>query len=89
MVLISGAGILETAPNRDNAERFLTFLLSVPGQQYFASQTYEYPLVEGVATSSELPPLADLDAVAVDIDLTDMTDLEGTVQMLSDLGILP
>jgi iron(III) transport system substrate-binding protein len=45
--------------------------------------------VEGVATSAELPPLAELDAVAVDIDLADMADLEGTVQMLSDLGILP
>jgi iron(III) transport system substrate-binding protein len=89
LVMVSGAGILHTAPNRDNAERFLEFLLSVPGQQYFASRTFEYPLVEGVATSSELLPLAELDAVAVEIDLSDMADLEGTVQLLSDLGILP
>jgi iron(III) transport system substrate-binding protein len=89
LVMVSGAGILDTAANRDNAERFLAFLLSVPGQEYFASETFEYPLVEGVATSAELPPLAELDAVAVDIDLTDMADLAGTVQMLSDLGILP
>jgi iron(III) transport system substrate-binding protein len=89
LVMVSGAGILDTAANRENAERFLEFLLSVPGQQYFAAQTFEYPLVEGVATSSELPPLAELDTVAVEVDLADMADLEGTVQMLSDLGILP
>lgn len=89
LVMVSGAGILETAPNRANAERFVEFLLSVPGQQYFASRTFEYPLVEGVATSAQLPPLEELDAVAIDIDLSEMADLAGTVQLLSDLGILP
>ena len=47
LVLVAGAGILETAENRDNAERFLKFMLSKVGQQYFAGQTFEYPLVEG------------------------------------------
>ena len=89
LIMVSGAGILNTAPNPDNAERFIRFLLSVPGQQYFASQTYEYPLVEGVATSAQLPPLADLDAQAIDIDLSQMADLEGTVAMLSEVGVLP
>jgi iron(III) transport system substrate-binding protein len=89
LVMVSGAGILDTAANRENAERFLAFLLSEPGQEYFAAETFEYPLVEGVATSAELPPLAELDAVAADIDLAQMADLAGTVQMLSDLGILP
>ena len=89
IVLVSGAGILNTSPNQANAERFLEFLLSVPGQQYFAAQTFEYPLLDGVATSSALPSLAELDATAMNIDLSDMTDLEGTVQLLSNLGILP
>jgi len=89
LIMVSGAGILETAENVENAERFLEFLLSVPGQQYFASQTYEYPVVEGVQPSLLLPPLEDLDQQAVEIELAAMSDLEGTVQMLSDLGILP
>lgn len=89
LIMVSGAGILETTENRENAERFLEFLLSVPGQQYFASQTYEYPVVEGVQPSLLLPPLEELDQQAVDIELSAMSDLEGTVQMLSDLGILP
>lgn len=89
LIMVSGAGILNTAPNPDNAERFIRFLLSVPGQQYFASQTYEYPLVEGVTTSALLPPLAELDAQAIDIDLSQMADLEGTVALLSEVGVLP
>lgn len=89
LVMVSGAGILDTAGNRANAERFLAYLLSVEGQTYFATETFEYPLAQGVSPSGELPPLTALDALAIDVDLADMTDLEGTVQLLSDLGILP
>ncbi len=57
IVLVAGAGILETADSRDNAERFLRFMLSQVAQQYFASQTFEYPLVDGVTTHMFLTPL--------------------------------
>lgn len=89
LIMVSGAGILKTAANHENAERFIAFLLSVPGQQYFAAQTYEYPVVEGVSVSPLLTPLAELDAVAADIALNDLSDLEGTAALLSELGILP
>ncbi|MBK9050834.1 MAG: iron ABC transporter substrate-binding protein [Chloroflexi bacterium] len=89
LLMVSGAGILKTAANAVNAERFISFLLSVPGQQYFTSQTYEYPLVEGVAVSPLLTPLAEVDAAAADIALNDLSDLEGTAALLSELGILP
>jgi iron(III) transport system substrate-binding protein len=88
LIMVSGAGILASAENADNARRFIEFLLSVPGQQYFASQTFEYPVVEGVNLPAALPPLADLDTVALDIPLTDLADLQGTQDMLIDLGII-
>jgi iron(III) transport system substrate-binding protein len=88
LIMVSGAGILESAANPDNAQRFIDFLLSVPGQQYFAAQTVEYPLVDGVTTADGLPPLAELDEVAVDIDLAQLADLAGTQEMLLDLGII-
>ncbi|MBE2221905.1 MAG: iron ABC transporter substrate-binding protein, partial [Anaerolineae bacterium] len=69
LIMVSGTGILENAANAENAQRFVDFLLSLPAQQYFASQTFEYPLIEGVQTVSNLPPLAELDAVAIDIPL--------------------
>ncbi|MGB1250846.1 MAG: iron ABC transporter substrate-binding protein [Candidatus Promineifilaceae bacterium] len=88
LIMVSGAGVLNSASNADNAQRFVEFLLSVPGQQYFASQTFEYPVIEGVKTVSLLPALDELDAVAVDIDLGDLSDLRGTQDMLLDLGII-
>ena len=88
LIMVSGAGILENADNAQNAQRFVDFLLSLPAQQYFASQTFEYPLIENVTTVSNLPPLAELDAVAIDIPLGDLADLQGTQDMLIDLGII-
>jgi iron(III) transport system substrate-binding protein len=88
LIMVSGAGILENAENGENAQRFIEFLLSVPGQQYFAAQTFEYPLIEGVNLIATLPPLTDLDAVAIDISLTDLADLDGTQDMLLELGII-
>jgi iron(III) transport system substrate-binding protein len=86
--MVSGAGILKSAANLENAQTFLDFLLSVPTQQYFAAQTFEYPLVDGVATVAGLPPLAELDEQAVDINLSQLSDLAGTQDMLLDLGIV-
>jgi iron(III) transport system substrate-binding protein len=89
LIMVSGAGILNTAPNAENAQLFLEFLLSQEAQQYFADETYEYPVIEGVATHPLLPPLADLDAVAVDIPLANLADLQGTAELLSEVGVLP
>ena len=88
LIMVSGTGILQNADNAENAQRFIEFLLSLPAQQYFAAQTFEYPLIEGVNTVSNLPPLAELDAVAIDIPLGDLADLQGTQDMLIDLGII-
>ena len=87
LVMVAGAGILSTAANRPAAEQFVNFLLSRVGQQYFASSTYEYPLVEGVKASRILTPLADINKPA--IALANLADLEGTQAMLREAGILP
>ena len=87
IVLVSGAGILETADNPENAEAFIRFLLSSVGQQYFAGQTFEYPMVEGVRPSVLLTPLAEIEQP--DITLADLSDLAGTQALLQKTGALP
>ena len=87
IVLVSGAGILNTAENSENAEAFIRFLLSPVGQQYFAGQTFEYPMVEGVRPSVLLTPLADISQP--DITLADLADLAGTQALLQKVGALP
>jgi iron(III) transport system substrate-binding protein len=87
MVQVAGAGILAGADNRANAELFLDFLLSTVSQQYFAAQTFEYPLVEGVTLSRLITSATDINIP--DIDMADLADLSGTQKMLRDLGIIP
>ncbi len=87
LVMVAGAGILKTAANRENAERFLKFMLSQVAQQYFAGQTYEYPLVEGVTIHRLLTPLEEI--AKPDIDMVALEDIKGTQDMLRDLGTLP
>lgn len=87
LVMVSGAGILGTAENRENAERFVEFLLGTVAQQYFAGQTFEYPLVEGVNINRLLTQLDEVKRP--DIALADLADLEGTTAVLRDLGALP
>jgi iron(III) transport system substrate-binding protein len=88
LLMVSGAGILKGAANDANAQQFITYLLSPAGQQYFTDQTFEYPVIAHIATIPDLPPLAELDRLAVDITLADMADLEGTQDLLLELGII-
>jgi len=87
LVMVAGAGVLSSSDNAEAAQKFIRFMLSSVAQQYFATQTYEYPLVEGVVTHRELPPLEELNAI--DVDLSDLADLQGTVSLLSEVGALP
>lgn len=87
VILVSGAGILDTSQNKEMAERFLDFMLSAVAQQYFAGQTFEYPVVEGVKTHRLLKPLAEINSP--DIDMADMADLKGTLALLRETGVLP
>jgi len=54
---ISGAGVVATAPNKDNAVKFLEYLASDEAQQYFSAGNDEYPAVMGVGLSESVAKL--------------------------------
>ena len=87
LVMVAGAGILATSGNQENARRFIEFMLSLAAQQYFASQTFEYPLVEGVVTQRGLTPIGEINNPLV--TPREMADLEGTQALLREVGITP
>ncbi|HEY9763448.1 MAG TPA: Fe(3+) ABC transporter substrate-binding protein [Trichocoleus sp.] len=47
-VNISGAGVVATAPNKENAVKFLEFLVTPEAQKIFADSNNEYPVLDGV-----------------------------------------
>jgi iron(III) transport system substrate-binding protein len=87
LILVAGAGVLATSKNQEAAGKFIEFMVSPVAQQYFASQTFEYPLVEGVALQRGLMPLAEIKSPA--ISLKDLADLDGTQRLLRATGVLP
>jgi iron(III) transport system substrate-binding protein len=86
LVNVAGAGILTTAPNPAGAQAFIDFLLSEESQGYFSTETFEYPLVDGIAADPGLPTLAEIESPA--IDLSDLADLEGTLTLMQEAGVL-
>jgi iron(III) transport system substrate-binding protein len=56
-VNISGAGVVKTAPNRDNAIKFLEYLTSESAQRYFADGNNEYPASVGLKANSAVEQL--------------------------------
>ena len=86
-IMVAGAGILEESENKDLAIKFLEFMLSTVGQQYFAAKTFEYPLVEGVNTPLVLVPLAEINQP--NIPLKDLADLRSTQDLLRKAGVIP
>ena len=58
-VNISGAGLVKTSPNPENAIRFLEYLASDEAQSLFANGNHEYPAVPGIAANSTVVALGD------------------------------
>jgi iron(III) transport system substrate-binding protein len=85
LVNVAGAAVLKGSDRSAEAQKFIEYLLSEKGQEYFADKTKEYPLVAGSASVPELPPLDSLQAP--DIDLSDLDTLEETLTMISDAGL--
>jgi len=86
LVNAAGIGILNTTDNPAEAEEFLNFMLSEEAQRYFADETFEYPLIEGVPINEELIPLSEIETP--NIDLSNLDDLEGTLDLLRETGVL-
>ncbi|MEN9506901.1 MAG: hypothetical protein RI958_2827, partial [Actinomycetota bacterium] len=86
LVNATAVAVLAGAADDPVALEFVKFLLSTAGQTYFATEVYEYPLVDGVADPEGVPALEDLEGPR--LDLSDLESLEATQQLLADVGLL-
>ncbi len=86
LVNIAGAAILKTTDQPYDALALVDYLLSDTAQEYFAKSTYEYPLAPTVDPSVDLPALADIETP--ELDLSDLADLQGTLDMIENSGAL-
>ena len=87
LINVAGAGIYRDSDAADEATELLRYLLSEEGQTYFAEETFEYPVVAGVPSHADLASLDELEPV--DLDLSRLEDIEGTLALLRETGVLP
>lgn len=89
LVNLSAVGVLASA--RPAAARagleLARYLLSAETQAAFVRETHEYPVVAGVAGPAGLRPLAELAPPA--IDLSALGDLERTLALMKQSGVVP
>ncbi|MEX1103346.1 MAG: iron ABC transporter substrate-binding protein [Dehalococcoidia bacterium] len=87
LVNVAGIALLAGSDHKEDATALLEFLLAEEAQHYFAEETFEYPLAAGVAADPRLVPLTEIESP--DIDLSELDDLEGTLDLLRANGVLP
>lgn len=56
---VSGAGVAKHAPNKENAIKFIEFLISEEAQKIFTNSNFEYPVLEGVEPAQTLQEWGD------------------------------
>jgi iron(III) transport system substrate-binding protein len=85
LVIPSSASVLAASGKAEEAERFIAFLLSREAQEYFAEETFEYPLARDVPPAAGVPPLSSLRPP--DEDPGRLGDIEGTARLIQESGL--
>ncbi len=86
LVNVAGVAILKTSDTQPAAEQFVNYLLNAQSQQFFASETFEYPVANGVAANPGMPALDQIQTP--ELDLSRLDDLEATLELLRAEGVL-
>lgn len=88
LALVTGAAQLGSSDQPGDAQDFLGFLLSEEAQAYAARTVNEYPVVQGVQVPDYMLPVNEALELSPTFDFERLRNLEATLQMLRDTGIL-
>jgi iron(III) transport system substrate-binding protein len=83
LVNVAGVSLLSENPN---ALVFAKWLLGETAQKYFLEKTFEYSLTLDVSPDPALPKLSEIKGP--EIDLSDLSSLEQTLQLLTEAGLI-
>ena len=86
LINVAGVGVLASSTRKEEAIEFVRTMLERPAQEYFAESSKEYPLAAGIEPAKELTPIDEIPAP--DIDLADLGDLKGTLDLMRETGAL-
>ncbi|ESP89806.1 extracellular solute-binding protein [Candidatus Halobonum tyrrellensis] len=86
LINAAGAAVLAPTDAQQLANTFVRHLLSAEAQEFFATRTYAYPMVEGIPPVGGLPSIDELNPP--DIDLGRLSNLQPTLELMREVGVL-
>lgn len=86
--LVNVAGVLriQGTEKAELVNDFIRHLLSAEAQEFFTTVSFAYPMIPEVAPPGNLPTIDQLDPP--DIDLAALSDLEPTLELMREAGVL-
>ncbi|MFD1640590.1 extracellular solute-binding protein [Halohasta litorea] len=84
---VAGAAVIDETDRSEMAENFIRHLLSAEAQEYFATSTFEYPVIPEVDPVGRLPSIDELDVPNLRIAELDLSDVDATIDLMRDVGI--
>ncbi|MFD1006676.1 extracellular solute-binding protein [Oceanisphaera ostreae] len=87
LVTVSGAAILASSKNLDEAQQFMAFATGAEGQKILTDQSAQYPLNQSVDTNG-LKPFSELTPPNGTLDLGEYSDGKAAVELLQEVGLL-
>jgi len=86
LILVTTVGVLDTADDPEQAEQLIEYLLSKRAQEFYADESFEYPLARGVPPAGDKPPLSSITSPT--LDLSSLGDgLVRTRELITDAGL--
>lgn len=85
---VTGIGVLASSGSQELMHQLIAYLLSDEAQTYFTNEVYEYPITTTVAPYAGLESSAVVTAASPVVDLASIDDLEGTLELLREVGLL-
>jgi iron(III) transport system substrate-binding protein len=86
LILVTAAGVLKGTDHQREGEQLITFLLSKRAQEFYASETFEYPLARGVQPVGDKPPLDTINSPRIDLSSLG-GGLERTRELIAESGL--
>ena len=87
LVMPAGVGVMAATQQPEAAQQFVDFLLAEEAQTFFATETFEFPLIEGVPQPDGVPPLTEIEAP--DIDLSELAGvLDLATRLVAEAGLV-
>ncbi len=87
LVNVAGAGALASSRQPEAAHALIRFLLSPEAQRYFVVETREFPVIQAGIDTALLAHAPQANEIP-QLDLNALEDLEGTLRLLQQAGIL-